>query len=896
VSWLRFLRRRYWDDERARELQHYLDQETDDNLARGMSASDARRAACRKLGNPTRIREDIYDMNTLRLESVWHDLRYGARLLWRNPLFACVAVLTLALGTGANTAIFQLVNALRLQALPVTNAHELVEIDVATRGNSRMGRFTGRRPRLTYSQYERISQDQQVLSGLAVWGNTTFDLAEGGESRPVQGLWVNGDFFATLGVQARRGRVFTAADDVRGCASPGVVLSSAFWQREYAGSTGAIGSVLRLDGHPYEIIGVTPEGFFGVDVGRGFDVAVPLCAEAISGGAQSALDQPDHWFLGMIGRLKPGVSVAQADAHFGALSRGVFEATVPPRYRPADARIYRAFSLVARSAETGVSSLRGAYQAPLWILLGVTGLVLLITCANLANLLLARATAREREVAIRLAIGAARRRIVRQMLSECLLIAALGTAAGMLLAGWLSRALLSYLSTESNQVFVDLTPDWRVFAFTTALAVLACLLFGLTPALRATATDPGTTIKSTGRTVTDSGARFSVRSALVVVQVALSVVLVVGALLFGRSLHKLATMDPGFRQDDLLVANIDLRRAGIAPDALNAFCERIVDRLAAVGGVASASQAVILPVSGAGWNDRIVIGGATQQTLVSFNSVGARYFLTMGIQMVAGRDFGRTDTLQTPNVAIVNELFVRTFLSGRSPLGARFEVEAGPGEVPQAYEVVGVVEDTKYSSLRGPVPPQAYLAASQERAPQPFLQAVVHTNITPASVTPEITRVIQAIDPSILIQYSTMEQTFASALRTERLMATLSGFFGMLAGLIATLGLYGVISYSVARRRNEIGIRMALGAESGTVVRMIVREGAVLLAAGLCAGAALSVLAARFASTLLFELQPWDPTTLASATLALGLVATIASWIPARRAARLEPTAALRAE
>ena len=836
-------------------------------------------------------------MNTIGLvETIARDLRYGARLLRRNPVFAAVAIVTLALGTGANTAIFQLVNAVRLRTLPVTNAHELVEIAIDTHGKGRTGSFISRRPRLSYPLLERVSREQQVFSGIAAWASTTFDLSQGGESRQVQGLWVNGEFFNALGVTAQAGRVLTAADDHRGCASPAVVLSSAFWHREYAGSPSAIGRTLRLDGFPYEIVGVTPDSFFGTDVGRGFDVAAPLCAEPLSRGPQTALDQPATWFLAALGRLKPGVTLTQVQSQLRTISSPIFETTVPAQYTAGDAKSYLAFTLIAIPAGTGVSSLRTTYAATMWVLLGATGLVLLITCANLANLMLARSTAREREIAVRLAIGASRLRVVRQLLSESLLIAAFGTLAGLLIASWFSRMLVAFLSTDNNQVFLDLALDWRVFAFTAGLAVTACLLFGLTPALRATVTDPGATIKAGGRGSTDTRERFTLRRALVVVQIALSLTLVVGAVLFGRSLRNLTTLDPGFRQENLLVVNMDLRRANIPVDQRSLVFERIVERLEGLPGVASASAMDILPVSGSSWNNRIVIGGATQQALVNFNSVGRDYFRTMGTPLVGGRDFSRDDTVTSPKVAIVNELFARTFFAGQRPVGRTFQIEAGPNETQQSYEIVGIVKDSKYSDLRSDTPPQAFLAKSQNAQPGPFLQAVVRTTIPTSTVSGEATAALGEIHPAILLRFFTIEQTLRNSLAGERLMATLSGFFGGLAMLIATLGLYGVISYTVARRRTEIGIRMALGADRAAVVRMIVGEAAKLLAAGLPLGAVLAVAGGRSAAALLYGLKPWDPLTLLIGTAALGLVATLASWIPAQRVARLEPTTALREE
>ncbi|HVD90662.1 MAG TPA: ABC transporter permease [Vicinamibacterales bacterium] len=894
----RFLRRRRWDEERALELAAYLAQEIDDNLARGMTPDQARTAAHLKLGNTTRIREEIYTMNSLGfIETLWQDLRYGARLLRRNPTFAVVAILTLALGTGANTAIFQLVDAVRLRTLPVDHPEQLAEVRIVKSPNGRTGSFMGRWPMLTYPLYLKIKEQQTVFSDVIAWGSTSLDLAQGGEQRPAQALWVSGNFFQVLGVRPAAGRLLASSDDVRGCGAPGVVLGYPFWQREYAGDPSAVGRTLLLDGHRFDIIGVTSSEFYGVDVGRGFDVAVPICAVPIVRGATSHdLERPDIWFLGGMGRLKPGVTLQQAGAHLAGLSKGILAATVSSRYSATDAKDYLEMEIGSRPAAGGISALRRNYGDSLNILLGVTGLVLLVACANLANLMLARATAREREVAVRLAIGASRRRIVRQMLSESLLIAAIGAGGGVLVAQWISRSLVAFLSTDDSPLFVDLGLDWRVFAFTAAVAVTACLLFGLAPAIRATGTSPGATMKAGSRGMTDGRERFGVRRALVVLQVALSLVLVVGALLFARSLRNLTALDPGFRQDGVLTASLDMRKANVAPDARAAMNARIIERVKGIPGVVAVAQSFTTPVGGNFWNNRILIGGAIQKEAVNFNAVGPGYFDALGMRLVAGRAFDARDTPQSPKAAIVTEAFVKKYFGGHDAIGQSFQVEEEVGRPRPFYQIVGVVKDTKYTDLREPFAPLAHLAATQDGDPGQSLQIVVRAETAMTGVTSAITRAVTEVNPTIAIQYQAVKTQVQQSLLRERLMATLSGFFGGLAVLIATIGLYGVMSYMVARRRIEIGVRMALGADGGAVVRMIVREAAVLLAAGLIIGAVLSVLAARTADTLLYGLKPWDPLTIALAMAGLAAVTLLASWVPARRASRLAPTVALREE
>ena len=889
-----------WDDERARELEAHLAIETDDNVARGMTPDAARLAAERKLGNRTLVREDIYQMNTISIvDSAWRDLKYGVRLLRLNPSFAVVAILSLALGVGANTAIFQLLDAVRLRTLPVNDPQQLVEVRIGDTPNGRTGAFNGRRPMLTNALWEKVRDQQEAFSSALAWGTVAFNLTTGGEARYAQGLWVSGDFFKTLDVPALAGRVITSADDYRGCAAPPAVISYGFWQREYGGSP-AIGRSIVLDGHTYDIVGTTPASFFGVEVGRTFDVAVPLCAEPLSRGARTALDKPDTWFLAAFGRLKPGWTIDRASAQLASISPGIFKETLPPRYLAEDTKSYLAFKLGAFPAGTGVSNLRRNYESPLWLLLATTGLVLLIACANLANLMLARATAREREVAVRLAIGASRGRIVRQMLAESLLIAAIGAALGAAIAQWLSRFLVEFLNTDGNQVFVALALDWRIFAFTATLAVATCLIFGLMPALRATGTAPGLAIRAGSRGSTDTRERFGLRRALVVVQVALSLVLVVGALLFVRSLRNLMTLDAGFRQDGILIANLDLRRTGTPSEQLLPVYDGVMTRVTAVPGVQSAAHAFIVPVSGSGWNDSVLINGQKPKSaVVNFNAVSAGYFRTMDTPILMGRDFDdRRDTQTSEKVAIVTESFVKKYLDGQNPIGQAFQIEQGPGVPRPLYQIVGVVKNMKYTDLREEFTPIGFFPMAQGDIKEmpPFMQIVIRSTAPLTTITPQVSAAIGGVNRAIIVQYQTMKDQVRDSLLRERLMATLSGIFGALAGVIATIGLYGVMSYMVARRRNEIGIRMALGADRIEVVRMVMREAGLLLGAGLLVGGVMAIAAARTARTLLFGLEPGDPGTLAMSAVALAAVATLASYLPALRASRLEPTEALREE
>ncbi|HUJ21713.1 MAG TPA: ABC transporter permease [Bryobacteraceae bacterium] len=890
MSWTRVFRRRYWDRERSREIQAYLEIETDENIARGMSPEEARCAARRKLGNPVQIREEIYSMNSLGFaETLWQDLRFGARLLRLNPGFAVVAVASLALGIGANTAIFQLLDAVRLRTLPVKNPQELVEVRIANR-QWFSGKFNGSHPEMTNPLWEQIRDHQQAFSGILAWSDSTFNLGHGGEARLARALWVSGDFFNVLGVHPLLGRLLTTADDRRGCASPGAVISYSFWQREFAGDPSAIGKKLTLDGYPFAVIGVSPATFFGVEVGQNFDVAVPLCSEAIIKGAR--LDKRNSWWLVVMGRLKPGWSLGQAAAYFRARSTGLLEATMPPEYDAEQVKRYLAYRLSAFPAGNGRSALRENYADPLWLLLAVAGLVLLIACVNVANLLLARASVREREIGIRLSIGASRGRLVRQLLAESLLLAGLGAFLGALLARSLSRSLVAFLSTQGNALFLDLNPDGRVLVFMASLAAFTCMLFGLMPALRATRTAPGEALKAGGRSLTAAREGFGLRRVLVVSQLSISCMLLVAALLFVRSFRNLVTLDAGFRQDGILITYLDLRQLHLAQDRLLTFRSDLLDRLRTIPAVDSAADATIIPASGDGWGSAVWMG--QQKHDVSLAQITPGYFKTMGTAFRAGRDFDQHDTITSPKVAIVNQAFARQFLGGADPIGRTFRKEGVLGQ--HIFEIVGLVSDTKYYDLREPFEPIVFLPESQDDNPRELASILIRSNAPLAGLTSALKRAIRECNPAIAFDFRVFKTKIRESLLRDQLMATLSGFFAFLAALLAVIGLYGVMSYMVARRRNEIGIRMALGADRRDVLRMILREAGTLLLIGLGLGLALALAAGRPAGWLFFGLPPHDPLTLAMAAGSLAAVALAAGLVPALRASRVNPMTALRNE
>jgi putative ABC transport system permease protein len=832
----------------------------------------------------------------------WQDIRHGARLLKRSPGFFTVATLSLALGIGANTAIFQLLDAVRLRLLPVSHPEQLAELQIADNDHCCSGNFSDRFSNLTYAQWEQIREHQQAFSGVFAWGDQRFNLAAGGDVRFAEGLWVSGDYFKTLGVQPLMGRLLSAEDDRAGCGSAGAVISHAFWQREFGGDANAIGKKLSLDGHPVEVVGVAPASFFGLEVGRDFDVIVPTCAEPWINGEDSHLGKRHHWWLAVIGRMKPGWTVEKATAQVNAMSRQVFENTVPPNYRPDMAKYYTEYKLKALAAGSGVSSLRQRYAEPLWLLLGLAGLVLLIACANLANLTLARASTREREMAVRLAIGADRGRLIRQLLAESLLLTGIGAVAGALLAQFLSRYMVAFLSTSSDPLFVDLGADWRVFGFTAGVAVLTCILFGLTPALRASGAVPASAMRASSRGLTADRGKFGLRRALVISQVALSLVLLVGALLFAGSMRNLLTLDAGFRENNLLITALDISRANVSPARRTSFYRELLERVRTTPGVEQAASASVIQGSGNGWNEAIEIPGENPEEAKKrriypwFDRVSAGYFRTMGTPLLVGRDFDERDTPTSPVVAIVNQEFAKKFYGGENPIGKGFRVQVGPGEPQPIFQIVGLVKNSKYQSLREDFKPIAYVADSQNKEPGTGERILVRSTAPLGSLLAAVRRSVLEENPEISLQFRVFGAMLQDSLLRERLMATLSGFFGFLAVVLATIGLYGVMSYMVARRRSEIGIRMALGANRGDVLGLVLREAGMLLAVGLVIGTGLAIAVGRTTSSLLFGLKPTDPVTIGLSVGLLAVVAIVASFLPAMRAARLEPMLALREE
>ena len=880
------------------EMRFHLRMKIDQNLAAGMSPAQARRAARQEFGNLTLLGEASREMWTFNwIEHLWRDVQYGLRVLRKSPGFTAVAVVSLALGIGANTAIFQLLDAVRLRTLPVDHPEQLASVQIADMRGAR-GRFNSPYPSVGNPIWEQIRDRQEAFSGIFAWGTASFDLTQGGEARFARALWVSGDFFHVLGIQPALGRVFTAADDRRDCGTPGAVISYAFWQSEFGGDPAAIGRKLVLSDHPVEIIGVAPRGFFGLEVGKSFDLAVPICSEPILRGEGSQLNSGTSWWLMVAGRLKPGWSVGQATAHLKSISPDVFKTTLAANYPAENVKDYLGFKLEAAPAGTGLSRLREEYESPLWLLLAIVGTVLLIACANLANLMLARAGVREREIAVRLALGASRGRLVRQMLTESLLLAAAGAVVGALLAGVLGRFLVSFLGSGQGSVYLETSVSWRVLLFTGGVAVLTCILFGLVPAMRATRLSPGSVMKASGRGLTAGRERFGLRRLLVVTQIALSLILLVGALLFSRSLGKLQAIDPGFRQDGVLVIDAGFGRLKLASERRRDFKRELLARLRATPGVESVADTDVVPISGSSGGNAMWMDGAEPRNPVGVSRswISSGYFKTLMTTILAGRDFDDRDTISSPKVAIVNEVFARELTGGANPVGRSLWVQATPASPETRYEIVGLVRNTKYNYLNEEFLPIAFFPLSQDRDPDASAQLLIRSTGPLEGLTAELKRVFAEISPEISLEFQVFKREIEGSLLRERLMAALSGIFGLLAVLLACIGLYGIMSYGVVSRTNEIGIRMALGANRGSVVWLILREALMLAVVGVMAGAPALWAVPRLVSTLLYGVKLTDPLTLAAGALSMIGVALGSAYLPAWRASRVDPMVALRQE
>jgi predicted permease len=840
------------------------------------SPAAAALASRRALGNLTLAREDAREVWTFAwIEHAWQDLVLAVRGLRHAKTFTLVAVGTLALGIGANTALFSIFNSLLLRELPVREPSRLVILDQGS---------------YTYPIWRAVeAQMTSVFESAFAYSNLELDLAVSGQRQPVDAAYASGGLFDVLGVQAIRGRLLQASDDRPDANALVAVISHRFWQERYAGADSAIGATLTLDRQPFTIVGVMPPGFSGPDVGRIEDVMIPFAAEPVLRGVDSGLDHRSMWWLEIMGRLKPGVSLEQANAALVTLQPGIRAATIP-----ADAEGFLEDQLTLVSASTGRSPLRNRFETPLRAMQATVAAVLLIACASLANLMLARALSRRRELSVRLALGASRWRVTRLLAVETVVIVAAGAALGVLFAKWSSALLVQQLATWRGSVFLDLSLDWRVLGFTAALAAVTAVIAGIVPALSVTGVAPGDAMKESSRTVTGDR-RLSVRGALVVAQIALSLVLIVGAGLFLRTFAALNATPLGFAAGGLTVASVNLPASIAEPAARRDLLDRLDAAIAAAPGIRAAGLSVIAPISGSGWNDQVGAddGPPTAARRTYINAVTPQWFETMGIRRLTGRDFGRSDRVGAPDVTIVNETFARKFLTGRPPIGQR--ITAGGPRDRKEYEVVGVVSDAVYRSLREGVVPTMYLPLAAQESPFPRITLTLSTSTaTRSTVDSLLAETLRGVDPGLTFSIRDFNQFIRGGLIQERLVAMLSGFFGGLALLIAAVGLYGVVAHAVDVRRTEIGVRIALGADRLGILVLVFRRVAVMLALGLAAGLGLSLWASRFVGALLFRLEPRDASTFAGALTVLIAASALAAWIPARRASRIDPAQVLR--
>ena len=831
-----------------------------------------------------------------------HDLRYGLRILLKKPGFTLIAVLSLALGIGANTAIFSLLDAVLLRTLPVHQPEKLVLFGNGKDQGVTIGFPDSSTDLFSYPFYRKVEQRSDLFSGVAglmsiTWTVHGFVNASSAIEK-MQVQLVTGSYFPVLSVNASLGRVLTQADDQTPGGHPVAVVSYAWWQRRLGADRSAVGKTVTIDNIPYTIVGVAPKEFFGTTVGTAPDLWVPLAMEKqlppmhFDGRTDDGFQE-----LNLIARLRDDVSAEQASAATNLLFKqwlGGVESKLPIEKKQQNIQNAK---IELTPASRGLSSLREQFSLSLKVLMGVVALVLLIASANVANLLLAHGAARSREFAVRMAVGAGRLRLVRQLFTESALLALLGGLAGVALAWWGSRLLLIMASDGPDALPVDVTPNLRILGFTIGVSALCAIVFGIAPALRASRTEPNTSLKA-GKNSPSTLLRNPLGKTFVVAQVALSLLLLIGAGLFVRTLINLQSIPSGFNQENALLMQVDTSATGYKPDdpKLPLLLSEVEQKVKGVPGVQAASFAFTIFNQGF-WTstahsaeDNIQEGRS--RTLRN-NIVGPDFFAAMGIPLVQGRGFGPQDIKNSQKVAVVSESMARTFFPAGAPVGKRFGL-GRPG-TPEDIEVIGVVKDAKYGTLKEEFRPMAFYPYSQR--PDILGNFVVRFSGPASTIVPQIRQAITQTNNNLPIDdVVSLSEHIGRSLVQQKLVARLATFFGLLALLLASVGLYGVMSYGVARRTNEIGIRMALGARGRSVLWLVLREGLVLVVIGLVIGLIAALAVTKTAESLLYELKPNDPLTIALATLFLAAVAVLAGYLPARRAARVDPIVALREE
>jgi predicted permease len=896
------------DCELDEELASFAEASAADKQRAGMSPQAAARAARIEIGSAASVKHQVWSSRWESIpDDLFQDLRFALRQLFRSPGFTVIALLSLTLGIGANTAIFTLLDAILLRPLPVHSPKELLLFGDGTAQGSTSAVPDGSWNLFSYSFFHDFRQKDTSFSGVAAVDSTQFETKASIAGAAYQTTHVNlvsGSYFSVLGIPAFLGRTIGESDDSAEGAGPVAVASYSWFQRQFGGDPSALGKTIRIQSHDYTLAGVAQPGFYGFTVGQSTDLWIPLSMEkAFSRPGYNGLGSNLFQSLYLIGRLKPGVTATQASAETNLLFKQIVRSYLGPQPSQKHVNDLAHASVKLTPGGRGVSYLRSAFSVPLKLLMAIVALVLLIACANIANMLLARGVARTRELAMRMALGASRRRIVFQLLTESLLLALLGAAAGVALAWKASVMLLKMATPGPDPVPLILSPDMAVLGFTLGVTVVTALLFGMLPAFRATGLEFTPALKD-GRGSSSSTTRGALARSLIVGQVALSVVLLIVAGLFVRSLIHLYDVNTGFNKHNVLVFSLDSSTANLprgTTDEIRSvrLQEQIEDRVQAIPGVQSDSFAFFTFNEGA-WTDEVLFQGVPRTPgngdQVFFNITGNGFFSTMGIPLIAGRTFNAQDMQNSPKVAVINETMARRFFPHGTAIGNHFGIGETPDH-PGEFEVIGVVKDAKFTALDEGTLMAAYLPCTQS----PGFFGNFAVRYAPGANRQEIVsrtrRAIAEVNSHILINsVGSLEEQVDDSIATQSLIARLSSFFGILAVFLACIGIYGLLSYSVARRTSELGIRLALGAQSHNLMWMILRECILLLALGLAAGIPVALSSTRFLKSLLYELSPLDPMAISVAIAAVAGMTIAAAWLPARRATRVDPIKALRTE